>query len=270
MKRTISILMTFFIGLSIMGCGGTNGEYQPNSDITASAITTEDESSNIISVETVEDITADDTPNTESEVNIMEKKDAAYAEILAFMMEEYGFSEEELTEYDLIRLMDDYDFRDTDYSADEVREILDDQGEYYKRTGYTELFYFLDTDEGGRLTVGCEINRIGFLYNEGTLIRKVVYDIKEQKIYDNSVDAMDMTDEQAQALKNLAADYNIYGWDNYYGGDESETTGSLGWKLVFECSDGSECVYGGYTQDMTHLPDRFSDITESLLGMTGK
>ena len=68
MKRTISILMTFFIGLSIMGCGDSNGEYQPDSDITAYAITTEDESADIISVESVDDITADNTPDTESEV----------------------------------------------------------------------------------------------------------------------------------------------------------------------------------------------------------
>ena len=48
-------------------------------------------------------------------------------EIRQFMLDEYGISEEELEGYDLIRLMNDYDFRNTDYLAWEVREILEEE-----------------------------------------------------------------------------------------------------------------------------------------------
>ena len=189
--------------------------------------------------------------------------------IRMFMMTKYGLNEDELKGLDLIRLMDDYDFQDMDYTADEIREILMDQGEYYQDTGYTDIFYFLDAEEGNKLSRGTEIQRIGFLYNEGTLNRKIVYDLKNGKYYNDSPNGISMTDAQVKTLHALPETYGIFEWDLYYGGTEAHTTGSLGWKIVFECSDGQICSYGGYTQDMTHLPDKFEDVVRVLFSIAG-
>ena len=188
-------------------------------------------------------------------------------EIRQFMLDEYGISEEELEGYDLIRLMNDYDFRNTDYLAWEVREILEEQGQYYNNPEYTKIFHILDTENGGKLEKGSKVDRIGFLYNEGTEVKRLVFDLKEGNAYNDSTEAERMSGEQVQMLEDLADDYGIYGWDSYYGGVETKTTGSLGWKLVFECSDGSICTYSGYTQDMTHLPEKFSEVTNALTGI---
>lgn len=272
MNRVLFVMIAIFSGISIMGCGSRESDFRSNSDDTVSSVGVEsqkNETEQADSVGFTENDTSTDKSNAESEDDFMNKNSSDLSAIRVFMMEEYGLSEEELEGYDLIRLMDDYDFREMDYTTEEVREILADQGEYYKDTGYTELFYFLNAEEGGNIKDAGEVQRIGFLYNEGTIIRRVVYDLKEEKIYDDSTESVDMTKEQVQKLSTLVDDYRIYEWDNrYFEGDKIETTGSLGWKIVFECTDGSECVYGGYTRDMSNLPDHFSEVTDTLLGMT--
>lgn len=271
MKKTLWIILICMIGIWVVGCGSGDDKTGPvvtESSEGESGAEADSESTDSI-WETEEDRALSDSDETEAEDGSMNKSGTEFKEVMEFMTEEYGFEEKELEGYDLIRLMKDYDFRNLDYTADEVREILEDQGKYYQNDGYTQLFYALNAEEGGTLDRDSEIARIGFYYNEGTLIRKVIYDLESKKIYDNSVEPKEMTEEQYSALTDLASDYGIYEWDNYYGGEEeSGSTGSLRWKLVFECSDGSQCVYGGYTQDMTHLPGKFNEIKKLLLSIT--
>ena len=207
---------------------------------------------------------------TESEDASMKSYETERDEILAFMMSKYALTEEELAGYDLVKLMADFDFRNLEYTADEVREILADQGKYYVDTGYTKLFSILDMKEDGKLTHDGEIIRIGFYYNEGTILRKIIYDLQEKKIYNNSVEPAEMSDPHYEKLSSLADDFGIYDWDNYYGGEEKPSTGSLRWKIVFVCADGSACAYGGYTNDMSHLPENFSDVRNVLLDAARK
>ena len=211
------------------------------------------------------DTKSSDVCITESEESSMRSYETERSEILSFMMEKYALTEEDLAGYDLVRLNADYDFQNVDYTAEEVREILADQGQYYMDTGYTKLFSILDMKEEGKITRDSEIVRIGFYYNEGTLLRKIIYDLREKSIYNNSVEPAEMSDIRYKKLSALAGDYDIYSWDNYYEGEEKPSTGSLRWKIVFLCADGSACAYGGYTQDMTHLPENFTEVREVLL-----
>ena len=36
---------------------------------------------------------------------------------------------------------------------------------------------------------------------------------------------------------------------------------------MFELEDGTYCVYGGYTSDMTHLPETYSDVNKELVSV---
>ena len=36
---------------------------------------------------------------------------------------------------------------------------------------------------------------------------------------------------------------------------------------LFELEDGTYCVYGGYTSDMTHLPETYSDVNKELVSV---
>ena len=271
MKKMVCIFLICMVGLWTAGCG--SGDSKTGPTVTESREGGSGAEAGPVSTdsiwETGEDRSLSDSGVTEAEDGSMNKSETEFREIMEFMTEEYGFKEKELEGYDLIRLMKDYDFRNLDYTADEVREILEDQGKYYQNDGYTQLFYALNAEEGGTLDRDSEITRIGFYYNEGTLIRKVIYDLESKKIYDNSAEPKEMTGEQCSALTNLASEYGIYEWDNTYDGEEeSGSTGSLRWKLVFECGDGSQCVYGGYTRDMTNLPERFNEIKKLLLSIT--
>ena len=76
-----------------------------------------------------------------------------------------------------------------------------------------------------------------------------------------------LTDEQMKLLKELPDKWGIPKWDSWYEGEEESGTGSLSWKLVFELEDGTYCVYGGYTSDMTHLPETYSDVNKELVSV---
>lgn len=182
---------------------------------------------------------------------------------LTFMMTAYGFREEELLGIDLKRLIEDYGLRREAYTADEVREILELEADVYQDDGSTELFSILE-EEGGTLKEGAEICRIGYYCNQGTLIRKLVFDLENQQFYVNNTDPQPLSKEQIRTLRELPSKWGIGKWDSYYEGEEEPSTGSLKWKLVFELEDGSCGVYGGYTKDMTHLPKTYQDVDREL------
>lgn len=202
-------------------------------------------------------------PGNSEEVEKMTKETAGHEDDLTFMMTTYGLEKEELAGIDLKRLIEDYQMRTREYTAEEIREILTDEADMYQDDGSTALFAILE-QEGGALEDTDQISRIGYFYNPGTLVQKAVFDLENKLFYVDNTDSHPLTEEQYKLLKELPEKWQITDWDEWYEGEEQESTGSFAWKLVFELADGSFCVYGGYTKDMSHLPKTYNDVNREL------
>lgn len=209
------------------------------------------------------DTAGSNSDNTEG-VNDMPAYTVDYNENLKFMMDTYGLSEEELAGLDLARLIEDYRLREEDYTADEIREIIIEEGDMYQDDGTTELYYILDTEAAGGLPDDAVITTVGFYLNSGTAVDRYVFDINGRKVYINGPDACAMDDSDAQALAEMAGKYGVSGWDAHTSGEEEPSTGNYAWKLVFRTEDGKCYAYDGYTQDMTHLPENYDEVRQVI------
>ena len=203
---------------------------------------------------------------TNETTNEMMDESSIYEDDLTFMVETFGLREEELIGIDLKRLIEDYRLRTMDYTAEEIREILKDQGDMYQDDGTTELFSIFE-QEGGALKEGAEIRRIAYYRNPGTLVQKAVFDLEYEEFFVDNPDPHPLTEEQVKLLKELPDKWGITKWDSWYEGEEESGIGSLSWKLVFELEDETYCVYGGYTSDMTHLPETYNDVNKELVSV---
>lgn len=193
----------------------------------------------------------------------------AYQEAMEFMMTKYGFSAEELVGIDLERFIADYALRTMDYSADDVREILDEEKQYYPYDASSLVFALLgdpsDVPESGNdLPQSADITEIAYYANPGSLQRKMAFFLEEGLFYVDSAEPRVLTDEDAEKLRAIPKTTSVSSWAHRYvnSTEEEETTGSLEWKIVFLLRDGTECVYGGYTRDMTNLPEDYSAVTD--------
>ena len=74
-----------------------------------------------------------------------------------FMMSAYGLSREELQGIDIEQLISDYELREREYTPEEIRMILADQGDMYAEDETTVLFRIL-SKEGGPLKEGRRIS----------------------------------------------------------------------------------------------------------------
>ena len=132
---------------------------------------------------------------TNETTNEMMDESSVYEDDLTFMVETFGLSEEELIGIDLKRLIDDYRLRTMDYTAEEIREILKDQGDMYQDDGTTEVFSIFG-QEGGALKEGAEIRRIAYYRNPGTLVQKAVFDLEHEEFFVDNPDPNPLTEEQ--------------------------------------------------------------------------
>ena len=180
-----------------------------------------------------------------------------------FMIENYGFSQEELHGLDLEKFINDYQLRSRDYSADEVRKILLDEGDMYADDGTTAL-HSIFSATGETLKPGEEVGRIAFYVNSGTLVQREIFDIENGLFYVDDANPHAMSAEAVELLRNLPAKYNIPSWESHCEGEEEPSTGHFVWKLIFELSNGEFRVYDGYTKDMSHLPETFSEVYQAL------
>lgn len=202
------------------------------------------------------------TCETESEgfINMPEKKQ----ENMNFFIQEYGFTADELIGYDLEKIIIDYNLKSLDYSGEEVRQILNESGNYYLDDGTTELFQIFSAVSNHEKKNESELIKIGYYYNSGTFVEYVVFDLEERCFYVNTAEPNPLSEEQCKALRELPERWGILDWDEDYRGEEEPSTGSLGWKLVLSYQDLSAFVSGGYTQDHTHLPVTFFDMNDEL------
>ena len=181
-----------------------------------------------------------------------------------FMKEKYGLSDEELEGIDVDRLVSDFGFRNTDYTPDEVREILKEFGPTYTVNEADKIFSLLDM-EGGTIGADDDITYIGFLENSGTLVTRMVFDIKGKVYYYDDAEPKALTDDQLAILAGLAEDYGIYNWDQHYlEEDLNESTANYSWKLVFYTADGTVASYDGYSPEGKCLPENYKEVKNKL------
>lgn len=180
-----------------------------------------------------------------------------------FMTETYGFSEEELYGIDLEKLISDYELRTRDYTAEEIREILDSESDMYLDDGMTQVLSIF-SKTGRKLKKDDQIQSIGFYLNSGTLKRFRVFDLENQVYYVDSAEERNLSQEQAETLRALPEKWDLYSWESHYEGREEESTGNYSWKLVFKVSEDEFCVYDGYTKDMSHLPENFEEVKNEI------
>lgn len=182
------------------------------------------------------------------------------------LMDKYGLTPDELHGLDLDTLERDYNFLTNDYSAEEIRQILAEQGSYYMDTDHG-IYDLLKAEPAQKVTLDSRIRRIGLDYNEGSYYTRLVIDLDKQEYYRDNNPAQALTEEQREQLLGIVKEYAIDQWQTVYIGDEEDTTGFLAWRLVFELQDGSDCVYCGETRNMTSLPDTFGEVTDVLFGI---
>lgn len=126
------------------------------------------------------------------------------------------------------------------------------------------MFSAFDRDTDADYNAEANIRRIAYYYNQGSLFQRSVFDLENGVFFVNTALPRTLGDEQLNMLRELADKWDIFEWEEYYEGGEEPSTGSLRWKLVFEFDDDTACAFGGYTKDMTHLPDTYRDVNKEL------
>lgn len=251
----IPLLVTVSI-LAMTGCGAGSGRTEP---------TTLGDGQNNAAVSTV-------NADNDSEDNTMTGSEG-YKKALAFMVENYGLTVEELAGLDVENIISDYELDKEDYTAEEVRAIIEEQKDFYRLDPAADIYSLLgDISDipasGNDLTADADIVKIAFYENPGSLQRKMLFDLEENMYFVDDIMPRDLTADQVSTLKSIAKNTDISTWKHCYESDnEAETTGSYAWKLVFLLSDGTECVYGGYTRDMTTMPESYSSVKDILAGI---
>lgn len=183
-----------------------------------------------------------------------------------FLKTTYGLSDEELLGLDCIAFVKDYELRERDFSAEEVREIISDMKEFYPDDHTSAVFSILDK-EGKTLTAGAQVRKIAYYMNKGTLVQRFVADLDEQVCYIDDAVPHELDPDRIEKLKALPDKWNLFSWDSHTEGEEVPSTGNFDWKLVFELEDGSCAVYDGYTRDSSHLPDHFTEFETELIDL---
>ena len=201
--------------------------------------------------------------NSSTKNNIVHNRN----EVIQYLVDNYDFTESELQGLDVIKFVEDFEVYDRDWTSDLLREVIESQKEYYIDDGYTEAFEIFNYDEGGTVNEDLELSHIGYYYSSGTYNQSMVFDIINKIGYINSVgekETIELSDKDIEKLKELSSKYKIKDWQTHYSGLELDTTGSHAWKLVFEYTDETTAVYGGYTGNMTYIPNNYSAVTGLL------
>lgn len=261
-KWLIQSLLVFCLMPTIVGCG--------QKAVQTSQTTAGIETSGSEATDAEKDTNgANEETGTNSEETEMTGSDG-YKKALAFMINKYGFTVEELLGLDVEALVEDYQLDKDEYTKEEIVEIIEDQRDYYLLDPADEIFSLLgNTDEvdpnSADLPENADIAKIAMYLNAGSLQERFLFDFEEKLYYVNDGIPYVLEEDQIETIKTGIKEAEVSTWNHYYeSSDEQETTGSFGWKLVILLRDGTECAYGGYTRDMSTLPDQFDKLETAL------
>lgn len=200
----------------------------------------------------------------------MSKLEAETRNNIQYMIDTYGFSETELQGIDVNKLISDYQLRSMDYTPDEIRKILIDEGDMYVLDEKTILYYVFSANGRVLKNDDTEIACIAMYLNSGTHVQRTIFDLENRVYYVDDAQPHSLSEAQIGDLSQLPGKYNIAEWPQHTEGEEEPSTGNYRWKLIFQLADGEYAVYDGYTKDMTHLPNNFREVRDSLLSVIGK
>lgn len=261
-KRLIQLWLVFCLLPAMAGCSqkaAPDSPQTPEAETAGGGAAGEGKSIS----EAIESITAN------SEETEMTGSDG-YKKALAFMIEKYGFTVEELLGLDVEALIEDYHLDTEEYTKEEVAEIIGDQREYYLLDPADEAFSLLgNTNEvnanSADLPENADIAKIAIYINSGSLQKRIMFDLEDDLYYVDDGTPYVLEAEQIEIIKAGLKEAGVSTWDHYYeNSGEQETTGSLRWKLVILLRDGTECAYGGYTKDMSTLPDNYDKLEKAF------
>lgn len=184
----------------------------------------------------------------------------------ALLREKYQLTDDELSGIDADALVADYRMDEMDYTKEEVLEIIEDQREYYEDDPTAEIFSILgNTDEvpadSADFSETSTVTRVAYYANPGSAQKRVLFDLKNKMYYVDDGTMYYLDEYRCSQLVETLRNAGVSWWKHYYeDAAEQETTGSFAWKLVIEQENGPTCSYGGYTKDMSTLPQGFSDV----------
>lgn len=176
-----------------------------------------------------------------------------------FMIEEYGFTEEELEGYDVTAFVNEslYDHPTEEYA----RKRFESEKEFYRITDeylFNKYSAFSDFKENtGKILPEDVIKKIGYKTYENNEYSLYIYDLETGMGYYNDIVPETIDDYKLEQLKSIVSRNNIDTWDNEFMGPDRNTTGSMAWELSFELEDGSVRCYKGYAE-------YYSDFTEDM------
>lgn len=180
-----------------------------------------------------------------------------------FLVEVYGFTEEELAGIDIERFKKITRFRENIQNSDELKRQFSNLRDSLLEGDHTDTFLLLTVEAGEKLQEGTEIEQIGFYLNAGTFVQKSLFDVEKNVFYVDDDTAHPLSED----LSAITDKYEVYKWKNNTRGSEHDSTGSYEWKLVFKDVNGTKYVYSGYTKDGSHLPDTYSELSDELISI---
>lgn len=187
----------------------------------------------------------------------------------------YSVTDEMLEGIDAEALVEDYRMDETEYTKEEVWEIIEEQREYYAIDPSKEIFSILGNvdeipEESNSFSEDKDITKVAYYRNPGSFQEKIMFDLENNVYYKDNAEAYKIGDDAAKEIQKTLKEAGISKWSHVYKDRGNvNTTGSFGWKLAIEQEDGSICYYGGYTKDMTALPENFTMVEDVLLDAAG-
>ena len=190
-----------------------------------------------------------------------------------FLQEQFGYTDDELDGIDAEALVNDYDMRNETYTREEVDAILAEYRGVYTVTDEDKIYEILgntddDCSDSPDLPADAQITKAALYISSVSSQNKYLFDFEEHCYYVNDANVRFMTQNQEERLLKAFRNAHIENWPHYTDNTETEaeTTGSFGFKIALQIADGTVCSYGGYTKDMTGLPNGFDGIYATVAG----
>ena len=196
---------------------------------------------------------------------VAEAQSGDISEEKKFMMETFGFTEEDLEGVDLIRFIEDYELREREWEAETVRQILESQRYMYVDDGTTAI-YSIFSKSGGTLEEGDIITKFAIEADRGNKEERTVMDLASGKYYSGDATARSLSDEQIQKIKELVEKYGVSEWKQNFSEEEpdADSTYSFSWLFVIETEDGKYCAYNGYCSKPDSIPDHVDETIDRV------
>ena len=184
-----------------------------------------------------------------------------------FLIEILGCTPEELDNLDVIEFVETLGLRTDNGSTVDVHELIATLKEDFVDDGTSDIFMITTAEGGGKISDGVTISKIGFIESSGNNPEtRAVFDLEKELFYlrETGTTPYELTKEQAESLSDITDRNHVSTWESVTNGGDNNTTGSYGWKLVFQDTEGTYYVYSGYTPDSGTFPETYSALAGEL------